>query len=151
MKKTITIFCSAFLMFEASAQTNNVASSGNATGTGGTVSYSILHVDYFKTTGTEVNNAIQQPFEIMAVTGIDEGKVNLSVSVYPNPTTDRLILTVNNPKDLSYELTDATGKTVSNGIMQSTTIIPITAPSGVYFVKVLDGYSNVKTFKVIKN
>ena len=58
-----------------------------ATGVGGTVSYSIGQVFFTTVTGTNGNiiQGVQQPYEIYIT--LDIGK-NLELSVYPNPTTN---------------------------------------------------------------
>ncbi|MGI6479934.1 MAG: hypothetical protein ACOX0M_10915 [Salinivirgaceae bacterium] len=79
------------------AQTSVNATGGDASGSGGSVSYSVGQVAYQTHTGTSgsVSEGVQQPFEISVVTGIEEAKgINLSVSAYPNPTTDYLTLEV---------------------------------------------------------
>jgi len=79
------------------AQTSINATDGNASGSGGSVSYSVGQVVYTTNTGTtgSVAQGVQQPFEILVVTGLEEAKgINLSVSAYPNPTTDYLTLEV---------------------------------------------------------
>ena len=71
------------------------ASGGEASGTGGTTSYSIGQVVYTINTGTNgsVAEGLQQPYEISMVTGIEQAKeINLLFSAYPNPATDLLIL-----------------------------------------------------------
>ncbi len=74
------------------AQTSVNATGTNASGSGGTVSYSVGQVVYTTNTGASgsVAQGVQQPFEISIVTGIEEAKgINLSVSAYPNPTTEQ--------------------------------------------------------------
>jgi hypothetical protein len=83
------------------AQTSVNATGGDASGGGGSVSYSVGQVVYTTNTGANgsVAQGVQQPFEISVVTGIEEAKgINLSVSAYPNPTTDYLELKVESEK-----------------------------------------------------
>jgi len=70
---------------------------GNATGSQGSVSYSIGHVFYSIHAADvgSVAEGVQQPYEISVVTGIQEAAgINLIVSAFPNPVTDYLILRV---------------------------------------------------------
>ena len=79
------------------AQTSVNATGGNASGSGGSASYSVGQVVFTTNTGTSgsVVQGIQQPYEISVVTGIEQAKgINLELSVYPNPTTDYLTLEV---------------------------------------------------------
>lgn len=77
------------------AQSSVNATGGNASGDGGSASYSVGQVVYTANTGTNgsVAQGVQQPYEISVVTGIEEAHdIKLSVSVYPNPATDYLTL-----------------------------------------------------------
>ncbi len=140
------------------AQTAISAAGGNTSGGGGTVSFTVGQIDY--TTISSVNHSVaqgvQQPFEISVVTTIEEATgINLSVSVYPNPTTDYLQLKVESEKlkDLSFQLFDLSGKLLqSEKIRGNQTSINMSnlAPA-TYFVKVFQGNEEVKTFKIIKN
>ena len=140
------------------AQTSVNATGGNASGSGGSVGYSVGQVVYTTNTGPNgsVAQGVQQPYEISVVTGIDEAKgINLSVSAYPNPTTDYLTLSISefDVSNLSYQLYDMQGKLIQNEKITGTqtsigmsNLVPAT-----YFVKVIQGNKEVKTFKIIKN
>lgn len=75
-----------------------VTSTGSmASGSGGTLNYSIGQVVYTTNTGTNgsVSQGVQQPYEISVVTGLKEAvEINLIVTAYPNPTIDYLTLEV---------------------------------------------------------
>src|SRR6056297_3211190 len=106
-----TLVTCAFSLSTATAQTSVNATGGNASGSGGSASYSVGQVVYTTNTGTNGSLAegVQQPYEISVVTAIEEAKgINLTVSAYPNPTTDYLQLKVESEKlkDLSYQLYD---------------------------------------------
>lgn len=142
----------------AQAQENVPATGGNASGSGGSVSFSIGQVVYTANTGTSgsVLQGIQQPYEILVVTAIEEAtRINLSVSAYPNPTTDNLQLKVENEnlKDLSYQLYDMQGKLLqSEKLTGNETQINMNGyvPS-TYFVRVINRNQSIKEFKIIKN
>ena len=140
------------------AQNAITASGGNATGSGGTASYTIGQVVYTAedATGGTISQGVQQPFEILIVTGIIEASViNLECSVYPNPTVNFLTLKIGeyDNERLSYHLFDLNGK--HNQIHKvkagETKIEMENLKSGIYFLKVLDDKAEVKTFKIIKN
>ena len=62
------------------AQTSVNATGGDASGSGGSVSYSVGQVVYTTNTGTSgsVAQGVQQPYEISVVTAIEEAKgINL--------------------------------------------------------------------------
>ena len=139
------------------AQTSVNATGSNVSGSGGTVSYTVGQVVYTTNTGTNgsVTQGVQQPFEISVVTGLEEAKsINLSVTAYPNPTTDYLTLSIGefDISNLSYQLYDINGKLLQNekitGIQ--TSIVMSNLVSANYFVKVIQGNKEVKTFKIIK-
>ena len=140
------------------AQETIPATGGNASGSGGSASYSVGQVIYTTNTGTNgsVAQGVQQPFEILVVTGIDEAKgINLVVSVYPNPTTDFLQLKVESEKlkDLSFQLYNMQGKLLQNKKIEGneTSIVMSNLVPATYFVKVTEGNKAIKTFKIIKN
>ncbi|MCF8274676.1 MAG: T9SS type A sorting domain-containing protein [Flavobacteriaceae bacterium] len=140
------------------AQTSVNATGGDALGGGGSVSYSVGQVVYTTNTGTNgtVAQGVQQPYEISVVTGIEEAKgINLSVSAYPNPTTDYLTLSIGEFEisNLSYQLYDMNGKLLQSEKIsgnQTSIVMSNLVPSS-YFVKVIQGNKEVKTFKIIKN
>ncbi|MCD4788639.1 MAG: T9SS type A sorting domain-containing protein [Bacteroidales bacterium] len=141
------------------AQEAILATGGEASGNGGSVSYSVGQVTYTTNTGTNGYSAaegVQQPYEISVVFGLEEiNSINLHLSVFPNPATDVLNLKVDdyNNEKLSYQLYDIKGKllegkelTVSETQIQTNTLVPST-----YFLKVIRDNKVIKTFKVIKN
>jgi hypothetical protein len=139
------------------AQETIPATGGNASGSGGTVSYSVGQVVYTTNTGTNgsVAQGVQQPFEISVVTGIEQTAINLAISAYPNPTTDYLVLKVENydKGNLSYQLFDMNGRLLQNKKIEGneTSIVMSNLVPATYFVKVTEGNKEVKTFKIIKN
>ena len=140
------------------AQTSVNATGSNASGSGGSVSYSVGQVVYTNNTGTNgsVAQGVQQAFEISVVTGLEQAKgINLSVSAYPNPTTDYLTLSIGefDISNLSYQLYDMNGKLLQNEKItgnQTSIAMGNLVPAN-YFVKVIQGNKEVKTFKIIKN
>jgi hypothetical protein len=140
------------------AQSTIPASGGNATGSGGSVSYSIGQVTYTKNTGTNgtVAQGVQQPYEISVITGIEEAEdISLEIVVYPNPATDFIKLRIKNyeVENLSYQLYDINGSLLKDNKVDSNEITISTQalrPS-TYFLNVIQGKREIKTFKIIKN
>jgi hypothetical protein len=157
--KPIKIIASfAFLLFcvgEVQAQQNSIPSGGEATGLGGTASYSVGQVVYTTNTGTNgsVAQGVQQPYEISTTAGINETTINLEMSVYPNPTTNYLTLKTEDNSNLSYQLYDLQGKVIENKKINanSTTIKMEALPNAVYLLKIKNNSQIVKSFKIIKN
>lgn len=154
----IALLTFAFSLSTVSAQTSVNATGGDALGSGGSASYSVGQVVYTTNTGTTgtLEQGVQQPYEISVVTGLEEVKgINLSLSAYPNPTTDFLQLEVESEKlkDLSFQLYDMNGKLLQSEKItgNQTSIVMSNLLPATYFVKVNQSNKEVKTFKIIKN
>ena len=154
MKKIIlTGFCSCLTLLSFSQQ-NTTASGGNATGTGGTVSYSIGQIDYTNSTGSNgsVSQGVQQPFEFYEL-GITETAF-AQVNLYPNPTNEFIILQFENfTNGLVYSLYDANGKIVAEGPIEAleTHIDMREFARGNYNLAIQNASNAVQTIKIIKN
>jgi len=138
------------------AQQASIASGGDASGSGGSVVYSVGQIVYTTNTGSNgsVMQGVQQPYEISIILGLAETGINLNLSAYPNPTTNYLMLQIDNfDKDLSYQLFDISGKLLeSNTIVANSTTFTMEAlPTATYLLKVTQNNKEVKTFKIIKN
>jgi hypothetical protein len=142
------------------AQETIPASGGNATGSGGSASYSIGQVIY--TTNTATNGSamqgVQHPYEISIVAGVETAKtINLTVLAYPNPVVESLTLIVEDSNfkisTLSFQLYNINGKIVEDRKItyNKTTISMGKLVPATYFLKVTDSNIVVKTFKIIKN
>jgi hypothetical protein len=155
-------FCSVFLFVIGftglQAQTTNPASGGNASGSGGTLSYSVGQVFYTRNSGTSGSSAqgVQQPYEVSVITGIEEAKdISLEIVVYPNPSTDFVKLSIKNyeVENLRYQLYDINGSLLQENKIDSNeiTISMQDFRPSTYFLKVIQGKKDIKTFKIIKN
>lgn len=149
------LFC--FFLLPAMAQTSVNATGGNASGSGGSASYSVGQMVSTFNVGTNgsVAHGVQQAFEISVVEGIEETKnINLMVSIYPNPTTDNLTLSVENVQlsSFSFQVFDVQGKLLQNEkiVDRQTSIRMNNHKPAVYFIKVIQDKRDVKTFKIIK-
>lgn len=156
-KKITLLFLLLGFGFSIRAQQANTASGGNATGNGGSVSYSIGQTGYTVSLGNggSVTEGVQQPYEIFAVAGQGNPNINAELVVYPNPTTDLIMLSIKN-YDLTgfnFQLFDATGKMIEQRkVAGITEIIRMqTLPAAAYFLKVTQYGQTIKTFKIIKN
>jgi hypothetical protein len=139
-----------------SAQETVNSSGGNATGSSGTVAYSIGQVFYTTNTGISGNVAqgVQYAFGVFT-SGITETTLNISLTAFPNPTTNNLTLSINNYKEdkLTYQLFDLQGKLLISGMItsQQTEINTSTLASATYFVHVMNQENQkVQSFKIIK-
>lgn len=141
----------------AEAQESVNASGGDATGSGGTVAYSIGQVVYSTNTGSSgsVAQGVQHAYEIFSV-GIKETTLNISLTAFPNPTTENLSLQISdfNNEMLAYQLFDMQGKLLNNGQVtaRQTQINTSSLLPATYFINVVNHENkNVQTFKIIKN
>jgi hypothetical protein len=140
------------------AQSTIPATGGNASGSGGSASYTIGQVVYTTNTGTNGSAAqgVQQPYEISVVTAVETVKdISLEMVVYPNPTTDFIKLKISNYdlQNLRYQLYDINGSVLQDNKVEGneTSIILSSYLSSTYFLKVSDNNKVVKTFKIIKH
>jgi len=159
MKKTklIIMFSLIFSITGIKAQQGFTAAGGVASGSGGTAAYSVGQIVFTTNTGAggSVAQGVQQPYEISIVLGLEDHQISLNMKVYPNPTSDFLILNVGNFEfsTLNFELFDVSGKLLESKKITSITetISMENLPSSTYFLKVTSNNEEVKTFKIIKN
>jgi len=148
------------------------ATGGEASGSGGSASYTVGQVVYTTSVGTNGNSiaeGVQQPYEISVITSIPEAKgISLNISAYPNPTTNYLTVKVDastllSIQSLQYQVFDINGKLLQTvkATGQETKIETNNLVNGNYFVKVyavgkndhtgIDNEKEIKVFKIIKN
>jgi len=160
IKLLLSLFLLSVISINSSqAQQTITASGGEASGNGGSSSYTVGQTVYSTdegSNGNSISQGVQQPYEISVVTGIIPAKdINLSFSAYPNPTTNYLTIKVENyeTSNLQYVVYDINGKLLqkvkARGIetkIETNKLVP-----AIYFVKVLDDKKEIKIFKFIKN
>lgn len=157
MKKSFLLLSALcfWSILSVNAQSSIVPAGGTASGNGGTVTYTVgqIAVQTNSDGNTSISEGVQQPYEISVVGVDDYPGISLSMSVYPNPTLDRLKLEISN-SDFEGEVKvfDMNGKyLLSKKIEGQTTEMDFSpyAP-GTYFVSVLNGTQVMKSFKVVK-
>lgn len=138
------------------AQESIIAAGGNATGSDGSVSYTVGQIVYqtFTDISGSVVQGVQQSYEISV--GIEGPKgINLSIRAYPNPSIGYLTLSIDDfdVSNLSYQMYDMQGKLLQSEKITGnrTSIIMNNLVPSTYFVKVIQNNKEIKTFKVIKN
>jgi hypothetical protein len=139
------------------AQQSFTVSGGNAQSDTGNISYAVgqsFGQTYVTETGS-LSEGVLQPFEISDITDVESVNVLVNLSVYPNPTSDCIILDISDEltTDMLYQVFTIDGKTVSqNSIRDNRTTIDLTsAQTGVYLLKVFDNNRVIRVFKIIKN
>lgn len=155
--RLLLTFSLVLFTFFLSAQETILSSGTNANGSGGSIAYSLGQVSIDLNVGNSgsVLQGVQQPYEIYTV-GTDElSAIHLKLNAYPNPTSDQLVLTVEdmNFENLSYHLYNSTGKTlISNECDESITNINLNQyPSDTYLLSITNNHLSIKTFRIIKN
>lgn len=158
--KIIAILLSGLGLTGLKAQDAISVSGGDATGTGGSASFSIGQVVYTTNTGPNgsVAQGVQQPYEISVVTEVEKTNgIELLISAFPNPTTSHLTLNIENPgtidiRSLSYQLFDLNGTLLeTTKVNGDQTIIEMNnRVAATYFLSVTNENKTLKTFKIIK-
>ncbi len=148
----------SFSTFTAIAQDAVLAAGCDASANGVSLSFSVGQVVYLSHPGTNglLAEGVQQPYKITTVAAIKAAKsIYLTVSAYPNPATDFLMLKVENFDDenMSYQVFDLPGKILQDQKItgNQTSINMGNFLPATYFVKVFLDNKAVNTFKIIKN
>ncbi len=156
--KNTLLLISFLYIGTAQAQESTYTSGGNATGSGGTIEYSLGQLVFNENSdGTyTVSQGIQQAYEISNSLSLENYKsINLQVSAFPNPTTDYLMLSFNqsNNVKLDYQLFGADGKILETkkNLDINETINMERLNSAIYYLNILEDNMVIKTFKIIKN
>ena len=156
MRNNILLVCLLSATHFMYAQETIPASGGEATGSGGSSSYSVGQMMYVSSTGSggTSSQGVQQSFEFVTLSNSELTTINLTAVTYPNPTTDYVVLAISdaNFPDLSYALYDIQGRAVAQGqATQSNTQIAMhSLAAGTYVLKVNQNNQELKTFKIIK-
>jgi hypothetical protein len=156
MKKTVFAACMLCAVFTIQAQETIPVSGGEATGSGGSSSYSVGQLVYTTNTDTggTVTQGVQQSFELFTLSNPELTTINLTAVTYPNPASDYIVLKITDSAldNLSYKLIDINGKAIANGSITNTdTQINMQSLAlGMYILKVNQNNQELKTFKIIK-
>ena len=153
-----TLYLLSVLLFSISARSQDTLSisGGDASGGGGTSSYTLGQVFYSANSydNGSVSQGVQQSFELFTLSNPQLTTINLDIVVYPNPSSDYVMLNIIDDEltGLSYVLTDIQGKVVSNEKINSihTQLSLERLSVGTYVLKINQNNSELKTFKIIK-
>lgn len=154
--KTLLLLAGIFLQTTYSfAQSATLSAGDEASGSSGTISYSIGQTNYmsFSSGSGKISEGVQQPIEITTI-NVEELPATFSASIFPNPTADQLIIQINNQKnqDLYSMLYDVQGnlllRDAIHGNQHSITISNLT--TGIYILKISNGKESINS-KIIKS
>ena len=149
----ITIMGSSSLL----AQESLNSTGGDILSPNGSVNYTVgqtIYTTIFDSTG-QVIQGIQNPV-IEVIDGIESAKqIELTMLVYPNPTSNLLTLNIGNysPRELTYSLFDLNGKLILTSAIKNekTTISLQNLARASYVLIVLEQNQPIKSFSIIKN
>lgn len=141
---------------DARAQSNFVSALGDATGVGGTSSFSIGQV-FFDTQsgiGGTIVPGLQQPYEIFVITNTSLLHNKINLQVFPNPATDMLFISFDKEEVgvVRMSLVDMQGNVlISDRVIKTTTSFNLSGlRNGTYFIKIYNKQNLSKTLKIIK-
>ncbi|MFO0357045.1 MAG: T9SS type A sorting domain-containing protein [Sphingobacteriaceae bacterium] len=103
-------------------------------------------------TGLATCCPIKKIFNISPCTGITEKATKSNdIFIYPNPAKDHIRIENINDK-IDFEIFDILGKQITKRepLPENKTVTLTDHPKGIYFMKLYDGKSQIKTFKIIK-
>ena len=133
------------------------ASGGDASGLGGTLSFTVGQLVYSSNSGSNgsVAEGVQQPYEISTTVGIEITNISLDFIAYPNPTSVNIVLSIRdfNNEKLNYQLYDMSGKLLKSNKVNAinTTIDMSELPVSNYVLNINNDSSIIKSFKIIKS
>jgi hypothetical protein len=156
--KTTVIFSGLLLgaVFSSSAQDALSSVGGDGTGSGGSEAFAVGLVVFTEITGAggSASQGIEHAYEIFPVS-VQEAEYDFMLSVFPNPTTDQLLMQVLQVGEinLQYELSDAQGKRLLDGTTSTSQTVFNTSAlaTGVYFLNIYQNNQSIRLFKIIKN
>lgn len=156
IRQLILICLTGFAIQLTSAQSGIVPSGGDGSGTKGSVSYSVGQQAYrnFSSVSGSVAEGVQHPYEISIISATEDALFTCGISVFPNPSTDVLILNFTDLPDgqISYSLYDLTGKICRNeNVVEAATSIDMRElAASVYFLAIYMNERVAMTFKINK-
>lgn len=155
IKLLFAVFLMGLTLSKLQAQQAVIASGNNASGGGGTVSYSVgqmLHVNNSGEDGSAIQG-IQFAFDDANLSIIDL-QTNFEIKTYPNPTTSVLNVNISGTEKapMDYQLFNTSGQIVRKGRVNgnSTKILVNDLPTASYILKIHNNQTT-KSFKIIKN
>jgi hypothetical protein len=157
MKKLLLFTAILIGAFQCFCQQAVVSGGGDASSSGGSVSYTIGQVD-FSGGGNEsgiVSPGVQQPYEIYYSTGI-ENNSGKKMKVFPNPVRHIVYLELEDfysHNNYTYHIYSNSGVLLNQGPLTGnlTAITMGNKSSGIYFLSVLEGGKLIQQFRIVKN
>lgn len=153
MKKQLLFGTLCFICFGSLSQEVVSTQGDSYSGPGGSVDFTVGEVVIF--TGTNGTNDVTQGFHQTNwnFAGLEDHQPGHAALIYPNPTSDQLIINMEGHDNVTFLMTDAAGKIVREGALtgQETMVDVADVAPGNYAVSLINNEVYLKTFKLIKN
>lgn len=153
-KNLITASLMLCILPDLFAQESVVASGGDASASGGSVSFSIGQIVYQSENSSDgtVSQGVQQAYEVLSV-NTQEWDLSYNISLYPNPSVDYLVIEVENAdEELTYSIFSQNGEVIGTGKLSGSTTTIKTgtfAPAG-YFLTISKKDKSLRQYQFIK-
>ena len=159
VRKLFAFVAFSLITFSLSAQSAIVPIGGTASGNGGTVTYTVGQIADQKVEGSGryIIEGVKQPYEIQVVGINSYPGINLSAVVYPNPTENKVVLSIRDyeipSSGLTLQVYDLNGKFLKSMVIKDAdTEIDFSGyAAATYQLRVVNEKQLLKTFKVVKN
>lgn len=159
IKKIVALAANAVISVSLFAQSAVVSAGGRAYGSGGSVTYTIGQIADQRVEGGSqyIIEGVQQPYEFQVVGVNIYPGITLSAVLYPNPTIDKVVLSISNydipTSGLIMQLFDMNGKQLKTMVIKEaqTEIDFSEYAAATYQLCVVNRKQVLKTFKVVKN
>jgi hypothetical protein len=151
------LICNLNLQAQEPLQYSLNTSGGQAQGIDGSASFTIgqLNFSYFEDANMHISEGIQQAAVNTETFNVANKGENISISAYPNPVLDHVILSVANMdiQNCEYQLYDIHGRLLATDQLNQaeTSINLYYLQPATYFLTVLNDKRTLKTLKIIKS
>jgi hypothetical protein len=148
------IFININLLF---SQSDVNVSGGDANDQSGSVSYTVGQVFYNVNwnSAANINEGIQQPYEIYNISSVENQMHSEDLNVYPNPTNGLITLELEkfNNNNMKCNVFDLKGELIlSIDLNSAKNEISLTDyPAGTYYAEIRKNNEKINTYKIIKN
>ena len=104
MKTIVFLFASVLSFNVTQAQNNTVSAGGDASGSNGSVSYSVGQVFYTSAEGDNgsISQGVQQAYDIGVITGVENA--DIVANLFPNPTVGNVQLNISNFESNAFQM-----------------------------------------------
>lgn len=159
IRNILFLFCSLFMFsgLTAFGQETTAAAGGDASGSNGSVSFTVGQVAYTsaESNSGSVSSGVQQAYLITETSNFSDVAASISCAVYPNPATDYLVINTDTfeTSETEYYVYNFNGQVIKSGRINSTetTIDMSNQASAVYFIRLKTNQGYIKEFKIVKN